>query len=268
MFCKKCGTEQRDGHKYCPKCGTPYIEKDASNEDAIPANIQIDETSNQSIPNDTSSTTPQRDKTYRRFAKVGMWIIIVAIVLTFVRAGFGFSFWWYVYLIIFAIVAMCLGGMTLPDSNDKVKTFDSDDVSVFKIVSSIGAIMLAILYLWGPLNANYHSGDNKSDYSSSFDAKNKNEKPSWLTEWKFVSEIEYGGKIIIKLNDDGSFSMVTLDHTGTPFMRHEGTYFIEGNRVHFVFIKDEKTAETWFEMDNEKHRLYSQSGGVFKQSAF
>lgn len=169
MFCKKCGTEQRDGHKYCPKCGTPYIEKDASNEDAIPANIQIDETSNQSIPNDTSSITPQRDKTYRRFAKVGMWIIIVAIVLTFVRAGFGFSFWWYVYLIIFAIVAMSLWGMTLPDSNDKVKTFDSNDVSAIKIVSCIGAIMLVILYLCGPLNSNYtisHSEERRNSSES------------------------------------------------------------------------------------------------------
>lgn len=24
MYCKKCGTKQQDGHKFCPKCGTPY----------------------------------------------------------------------------------------------------------------------------------------------------------------------------------------------------------------------------------------------------
>ena len=25
MYCKKCGTEQKDGQKYCPKCGEPFI---------------------------------------------------------------------------------------------------------------------------------------------------------------------------------------------------------------------------------------------------
>lgn len=24
MYCKKCGTEQREGHKFCPKCGMPF----------------------------------------------------------------------------------------------------------------------------------------------------------------------------------------------------------------------------------------------------
>lgn len=27
MFCKKCGTEQKDGQKYCPKCGEPYLDE-------------------------------------------------------------------------------------------------------------------------------------------------------------------------------------------------------------------------------------------------
>ena len=27
MFCKKCGTEQKDGKKYCPKCGEPFLDE-------------------------------------------------------------------------------------------------------------------------------------------------------------------------------------------------------------------------------------------------
>ena len=27
MFCKKCGTEQKDGQKYCPKCGEPFLDE-------------------------------------------------------------------------------------------------------------------------------------------------------------------------------------------------------------------------------------------------
>ena len=27
MFCKKCGTEQKDGQKFCPKCGEPFFDE-------------------------------------------------------------------------------------------------------------------------------------------------------------------------------------------------------------------------------------------------
>lgn len=25
MYCKKCGTEQKDGQKFCHKCGEPFV---------------------------------------------------------------------------------------------------------------------------------------------------------------------------------------------------------------------------------------------------
>lgn len=32
MYCKKCGTEQREGNKFCPKCGNPFpIESHSNN---------------------------------------------------------------------------------------------------------------------------------------------------------------------------------------------------------------------------------------------
>lgn len=27
MFCRKCGTEQKEGQKFCPKCGEPYLDE-------------------------------------------------------------------------------------------------------------------------------------------------------------------------------------------------------------------------------------------------
>ena len=27
MFCKKCGTEQKDGQKFCPRCGEPFLDE-------------------------------------------------------------------------------------------------------------------------------------------------------------------------------------------------------------------------------------------------
>lgn len=258
MYCAKCGTEQRDGYKYCPKCGTPYIEKDAPNEDAIRANKQIDETSNQSIPNDTPSITPQRDKTYRRFAKVGMWIIIVAIVLTFVRTGFGFSFWWYVYLIIFALVAMSLGGMSLPDSNDKVKTLDSNDVSAFKIVSGIGAIMLAILYLWGPLNSNYtvsHSKEHRSSLESYEQSSNSSDSDDSAHSWiqgTWGCDTPYG-EIIIRIDGDRIY-----EDYGDGVM--SGTYRIYDNAIH-----PNTGNPVTYELDMSSHRILDGRGGYFRK---
>ena len=39
MFCTKCGTEIKDGFKFCPKCGTPaFVKKEETNENVGNAN--------------------------------------------------------------------------------------------------------------------------------------------------------------------------------------------------------------------------------------
>ena len=115
MFCKKCGTEQKGGQKYCPKCGTPFI--DMGQEEVMNSKKesiveirkrtkepvekeQIQEQINENQTNDTRPLNPDKEKKVARIAKAGMWIIVIAIVFTFVRAGFGFSFWWYLYLVL------------------------------------------------------------------------------------------------------------------------------------------------------------------------
>lgn len=39
MYCKKCGTEQRNGHKYCPKCGMPYTIINPTNNNLVKQDI-------------------------------------------------------------------------------------------------------------------------------------------------------------------------------------------------------------------------------------
>lgn len=188
MYCKKCGTEQQNGHKFCPKCGTPYIEVEHDVVD-ISKDEEIDKEEPQEEimslddkkllqeqmlesgreVNGVQTLSPTEEKITRRIAKAGMWIIIVAIVLTFVRAGFGFSFWWYLLIIIFAGIALFFCGVNLPESDGKTRSLDSNDASVVKIASYLGAAILVVLYLWGPLNANYTSGSSfsSSDYNGS-----------------------------------------------------------------------------------------------------
>ena len=38
MYCKKCGTEQKQGQKFCPKCGEPFIIADKRQEDTVSLN--------------------------------------------------------------------------------------------------------------------------------------------------------------------------------------------------------------------------------------
>ena len=40
MFCTKCGTEIRDGFKFCPKCGTPAFVKKEKTESVIKAQVK------------------------------------------------------------------------------------------------------------------------------------------------------------------------------------------------------------------------------------
>lgn len=35
MYCKKCGTEQKSGQKFCPKCGTPFVVMEGGSENTV-----------------------------------------------------------------------------------------------------------------------------------------------------------------------------------------------------------------------------------------
>jgi len=174
MYCKKCGTEQKEGQKFCPKCGTPYIDLEqkvvvSSNKDSIieirekteepVGKEQTQEQTNENQNNGFRPLNPNEEKKVIRIAKAGMWIILIAIVFTFVRAGFGFSFWWYLYLLIMSAIAFFLWFIAKPDD---IK-LNVGDAFATKLLSWIGAIMLAILYLWGPLNSDYEISRDKSD---------------------------------------------------------------------------------------------------------
>lgn len=41
MFCKKCGTEQKSGQKFCPKCGTPFVAMEGGGENIAQSQNKI-----------------------------------------------------------------------------------------------------------------------------------------------------------------------------------------------------------------------------------
>ena len=85
MYCKKCGTEQKDGHMFCPKCGTPFsdmeqIEANSSHEVSLtkdkvqemPFPAEKEQSQEQRIENETNGNrflTPNEKKKTVRIAK-------------------------------------------------------------------------------------------------------------------------------------------------------------------------------------------------------
>lgn len=64
MYCKKCGTEQKEGQKFCPNCGTPYIEMEqhaveASSDELIVTEDQKEE----------KKSLPEKDKKVKKSVK-------------------------------------------------------------------------------------------------------------------------------------------------------------------------------------------------------
>ncbi len=256
MFCKKCGTEQRDGQKFCPKCGTPYVSVEQNDKglEPIADGEQAHKARMENSTKDIHVLSPNEEKKVLRIAKAGMWIIAIAIVLTFVRAGFGFSFWWYLYLVIMAVIAFVFW----ITSNSKVREsrrLDSNDSYMINLISWIGTIMLVILYIWGPLNSDYEvSGDDSDSYryeqSSSSDLSDK--VPSWIQgTWYCVTpygnmQVEIVGDHIREIPGDGS--------------SYYGTYHIQGDA-----IMPETGSQMYYQMDFDNKRLSAGQGYYFRK---
>lgn len=271
MYCKKCGTEQKDGHKFCPKCGTPYndieqIGSDSSNEVGLTIDKiqemnnpseseQMQEQRNGNETNGTRLLTPNEEKKVVRIAKGGMWIIVIAIVFTFVRAGFGFSIWWYLYLTIMAIIAFVLWFTAKPDSDTKL---NDGDAILTKGLSWIGAAMLVMLYMWGPLNSNYtvsHSKEHRSSLESYEQSSNSSDSDDSAHSWiqgTWECDTPYGA-IIIRIDGDRIY-----EDYGDGVM--SGTYRIYDNAIH-----PNTGNPVTYELDMSSHRILDGRGGYFRK---
>lgn len=122
MFCKKCGNMQKNGEKFCPKCGTPYLpvtSNNLSNSEKAPVNNDSELESNQTNeephrqeftnnnPNPGEKEMPKVDSNssedtnstgsgygIKLFAKILMWFSVFVIIGTISSIGFRLSWKW------------------------------------------------------------------------------------------------------------------------------------------------------------------------------
>ncbi|MBQ9231840.1 MAG: zinc-ribbon domain-containing protein [Prevotella sp.] len=184
MFCKKCGTEQREGHKFCPKCGTPYpIEEDKKEQDekvvtSVETSKQIEDYNNsmQVIKSKVQSTDDKNEiqthtpggrieeassisesiiKKTNTLVKIALAVGAFLFLSPFFITGFGFNWFWYLVILGIGVTMLMLFG-----------TFDTDDYEFArKTLVGLG-IAGAFMFVWGPLNPSYESG-NSNSFSSS-----------------------------------------------------------------------------------------------------
>lgn len=122
MYCKNCGTEQKDGQKFCPKCGTPFEHRvevvqqeetiEQKPEDKVPDSpaedspIDIFKKNVQGISGSLKdclknvSGLPEKVGFATKIA-VGLFLLW----LFFSKAGFAFSLIWYVLIAVLLFFA-------------------------------------------------------------------------------------------------------------------------------------------------------------------
>lgn len=58
MYCKRCGTKQKEGHKFCPKCGMAYPVVELPKNEVHPVSSSVEQKQSQTPPPLNSQTFP------------------------------------------------------------------------------------------------------------------------------------------------------------------------------------------------------------------
>ena len=213
MFCKKCGTEQKEGQKFCPKCGEPYIvakgtptqngnedrsekAKDSFSEKAeglskkgknfIEEKIQpqIKEKFDSLKKTDWSKKKKRLIETASiffsdkdRMRKTTIWIAIISVLWFFVfRSGFSAPWYWWLFAI-----AIIIGVIYKPKAKD-----DADALRKTRIILFLSVFLGLILVFHSPQSGAL-GGEVESDVN--YKASNSREERAILEMTKIRGEI-------------------------------------------------------------------------------
>lgn len=194
MYCKKCGTEQREGQKFCPKCGEPFLDengnpymkgflkdmKDAKDkltskvdeltqqgkklvdEKVQPhLNEKIDELKKvdwEEKKNESVKTIEGFFSNTNKLRKATIGIAIVAVLWFFIfNHGFSASWTWWLFAVAFVVAALY-----------KVETKDELD-ALKKARWSFGlAVILGLAFVFhSPRSSAFGGMDNEINYKAS-----------------------------------------------------------------------------------------------------
>ncbi len=186
MYCKKCGTEQHDGQKFCPKCGEPFLDENGKpylkgfKKDMLDAKekmaSKVDELTQQGKSLVNEKIQPQLDEKLNEFKevnwtekktsvlsyinnpdKVGQLTKIIACLFIFwffIKIGFSVSFIYYMIIAAIALIAF----MGIPKLQKGLK---SRYISL-----ATCAVLMLIIVLGGLKGSGNEIGTDSSDTDS------------------------------------------------------------------------------------------------------
>ncbi len=257
---------------FCPKCGTPFLVVEKPKSEAQHSISQEEQEQKKETTNQTSTPPPPPNNSQRNTPPPVDKLTDMA--EDFIKQGDKF-------LKETVDPHLDKGIDKLMETDWKSKVYKLNDAILHfdvkkvksqpRIYAGIGCVVLFIgglffsLFMFIACNGCGHS--NNSDDGQDI--------PKWLTEWKFVYESDTGGKMILRLNNNGTGHITYTDATGATLhgwqngtkidMSYDLTYKVMGNKVYLYANGAEHSV---LEMESERHRLHTIGGGVFKQSAF
>lgn len=247
MKCKYCNIEVEDGTKFCHNCGTPVGEANDTQvqhndvKQTIENSLEQETAKNKTLTNEDATISVEAKKKANRIGKIAMWSTIAAIIMSFVITGFGFSFWWYLFIIFMVFLVLMLS-ITVGGS---IKSMNDGDVFLAKAVSVACFVCIALLWKCGPLNSDY--ANEREDVNVSVNTNDYT--PSWI-EGKWITSTPYGNMTV---EIHGKY---IREFDGDEY--REGTYSISGNNI--VTDYDIGGLHIFYIMDFDKKRIYTQSG--------
>ena len=213
MFCKKCGTEQKDGQKYCPKCGEPFLDEngkpylkgikkdiqDAKDKVASKAeeftqhgkklidekvqpqlNDKIEELKNVDWDGKKTETVKTMETFFSNTDKLRtatIWIAVIAVLWFFIfNHGFSASWTWWLFAVVFIVAAFY-----------RVKTNGESDALMKARCSFALAIFLGLIFVFSsPSHSSLGSVD---DSEIDYKANNAQEEETLMKMAKIRGEI-------------------------------------------------------------------------------
>ena len=193
MFCKKCGTEQHEGQKFCPKCGEPFLDENGKpylkgikkdiQEAKLKMASKVDELTQQGKKlvdekvqshfndkidelkkvdwnekkNKSSKTVEEFFSNANKLRKTTIGIAIIAVLWFFVfNHGFSASWTWWLFAV--AFVVSTLYKMEAKDKQDALK----------KARWSLGlAFILGLVFVFhSPQSSAFGGMDNEINYKA------------------------------------------------------------------------------------------------------
>ena len=194
MYCKKCGTEQKEGQKFCPKCGEPFIiaednSNKGGNEDGfkkakdnfVEKAGELSQKSKDFFENKVQPQIKEKveefkktdwdekknkaikiskdflsDKDKMRKATIGIAIISVLWFFIF-RGGFSASWYWWLFAIAFIVGAFY-----------KIKAKDEADALMkARWTLILAAVLGVVLVFQSPSSSSFGGVDSDIDYKAS-----------------------------------------------------------------------------------------------------